>query len=209
MPLPTHCLRTSLALALTLVACDDESDASTAASAATKYAPALSAELVPPALRGVVVGQSTDADVMKAFGEGTMLTDKSLGGTGKVSYTDAPAMRLTLKPSGDIDRGEAWFVPDANKTPRLQHIEIVAKTADACKWIETNVGAKEGSTKRPGSNRSFGARGEGNSYTAGTPDGGAAVGIECNPSQRDGVAFQTVTYSIEAGGGRSMMAQEG
>jgi hypothetical protein len=209
--MPQHALRlrTTLALAIALVACDDKSDASAGSPAATKYAPALSAELVPAALRGAVVGQSTDAEVTKAFGAGTMLTDKSLGGTGKVSYTDAPAMRLTIAPSDDIVRGEAWFVPDANKTPRLQHIEVVTRTADTCKWIETNVGAKEGSTKRPGSNRSFGARGEGNAYTAGTPDGSVAVGIECNPSQKDGVAVQTVVYSIESGSGRSMMAQEG
>lgn len=76
-------------------------------------------------------------------------------------------------------------------------------------WIETNVGAKEGSTRRPGANRKFGARGDGVSYTAGTPDGAAAVGIECNPSDKDGVAVRTVAYSVESAKGRSMTAQQG
>lgn len=209
MPRRTLPICTWLALAFALGACDSKSDAAPAASTATKFEPALSAELVPPALRGVVAGQSTDVEVIKAFGEGTVLADTSLGGKGKVSYSDVAGVRLTLTAKDDVQRGEAWFVPDASKVLRLQHIELVTTTADTCKWIATNVGAREGATKRPGSNRSFGARGEGVSYTAGTPDGSVAVGIECNPSERDGVAIRTVTYSVESANGRTMMAQEG
>lgn len=209
MPPRMHPICLCFALVVALGACDSKSDPVAAAPTATKYAPALVAEFVPPALRGVVVGQSTDVDVIKAFGEGTVLTDASLGGKGKVSYSDVAGVRLTMTAKDDVQRGEAWFVPDASKTLRLQHIELVTTNADTCKWIETNVGAKEGSTKRPGSNRKFGARGDGVSYTAGTPDGATAVGIECKPSDKDGVAVRTVAYSVDSAKGRSMTAQQG
>jgi len=90
----------------------------------------LVAELVPPALRGVVVGQSTDVEVIKTFGEGTVLTDASLGGKGEVSYSDVAGVRMTMTAKHDAQSSEAWFVQDASKTLRLQHIELVTTNAD-------------------------------------------------------------------------------
>lgn len=209
MPTPLLRLAASLSLSLlVLAACDEAGSAATPTTpSGPKYTPVMTAELVPPALKKLVLGVATDTELVAAFGPGEVVKDKSLGGTAKVQYADKPALRITLPARDDVLEGEAWFVPDADGKHRLQRLWIVLKTTDTCAWIESHVGSLPGSTKRPGSNRKFGGTKGGLSYTAGSTDGSQAVGIECNASERDGVARESLTYALESESGSSMMVQ--
>jgi len=199
--------RTLLVLALLASACSEESAAAPAPAPGPEYAPRLTKELVAPAAKGLVLGVATEKDVTAAFGAGEIVKDKSLGGTAKVLYNEAAAVRITLPAKDDVVKGEAWFAADGGGEPKLQRLELVMKKNDSCKWIETNVGSVDGTTRRPGSNRSYGPGKGGGSYTAGTPDGAKAVGIDCHPSIRDQTAIETLSYAIEGKNGTSSSVQ--
>lgn len=201
--------RTLLVLALLAPACSDESAATPApaADSGPAYAPKLTQELVAPAAKGLVLGVATEKDVTAAFGAGEIVKDKSLGGTAKVLYNEAAAVRITLPAKDDVVQGVAWLAAEGAGEPKLQRLELVMKKNDSCKWIETNVGSVDGTTRRPGSNRKFGPGKGGGSYTAGTPDGTKAVGIDCHPSIRDETAIETLSYAIEGKNGTSSSVQ--
>ena len=196
-----------LAFALLVPACSDPpaSSSTQSAPAGPKYEPMVSKELVPPVLKGLVVGTASDADLSVAFGQGKLAKDKSFGGASKVEYSDAPAVRVTLPAKDDVVDGQAWLVPDTAGKLVLQRIEITTKTSGTCAWVESHIAGLPGAKNRPLSNRVYGKEGRGWALTAGTPDGSQAVGIDCGPGTRDGVAVETVSYTIEPGGGVSMM----
>ena len=198
----------ALALCLATSCGKDEPSASASAPAPTVYEPKMTAELVPPAAKGLVLGVATDADVTAAFGAGETKKDKSIGGAIVVQYNEKAAMHIELPAKDDVTGGEAWLVPDDGGKPRLQRIELRLKSTGSCAWLETNVGKFDATKSRPGSNRKYGKDGRGVDYTAGTADGTQAVSIECQPVMRDGVQGESVTYSIETPNGRSMMMNE-
>lgn len=199
-------IRPALVLFVLCAACKSEAPASSASTPApTVYEPKLSAELVPPAAKGLVLGVATDEDVVKAFGAGETLKDKSIGGTIVVQYNDKPALHIDLPAKDEVIAGEAWLVPDGDGKPRLSMLSLTTKAADTCKWIEANVAKHEASKRRPGSNRVYGKDGNGFELTAGTTDGSAPVGVSCHGGNRDGVATESIEYSIESASGRSMM----
>jgi hypothetical protein len=197
-----------LCFALTLLvalSCSKEPEPSASTPAATVYEPKMTEELVPPAAKGLVLGKASDADVITAFGAGETLKDKSIGGTINVQYNEKPAMHIDLPAKDDVLGGEAWLVPDDGGTPRLSRLEVRVKTPGTCAWVETNVGKFDATKRRPGSNRKFGKDGRGLEYTAGSPDGTQAVGLECHPSTQDGASFESLAYSLETPNGCSMM----
>lgn len=201
--------RPILAFVVLVAACKSEAPAASASTPApTVYEPKLSAELVAPAAKGLVLGVATDEDVVKAFGAGETKKDKSIGGAIVVQYNDKPAMHIDLPAKDDVLKGEAWLVPDGDGKPRLQLLSLTLKAGEACKWIETNVGKHEASKNRPGSNRKYGKDGNGFELTAGTTDGTAPVSIACHGGNRDGVAIENLEYSVESERGRSMMMNE-
>jgi hypothetical protein len=172
------------------------------------HAPALTKELMPQAAAGLVPGLATEADVSAAFGIAETLRDESLGGDADVDYGDKPAIRMTLEPRAPLVGGEAWLVPDADGTPRLQRIVLtLAAEAGACKWIEENVGKHPDASRSAGSNRKYGPQKGGVVYSGGSPDGKRPADIECLPSERDGVALESVTYGIVPAGEHSMRAR--
>jgi hypothetical protein len=201
--------RPLLVLALLTFACSEDSAAAPApapaAEAGPKYEPMMTKELVPPAAKGLVLGVATEKDVTAAFGAGEIVKDKSLGGTAKVEYGEKPAIQIALPAKDDVVSGEAWLVPDAGGEPKLARLSLVVKSAGNCEWITANVGKHDAAKRRPGSNRVFGKKGD---STAGSVDGTIPVGIECNPSTRDGVAVESLDYSLEPGGKRSMLVNE-
>lgn len=201
--------RLFLAALVLFVACKSDAPASSASTPApTVYEPKLAAELVPPAAKGLVLGVASDEDVVKAFGAGETKKDKSIGGAIVVQYNDKPAMHIDLPAKDEVLEGEAWLVPDGDGKPRLQLLALTLKAGETCKWIETNVAKDEATKRRPGSNRVYGKDGNGFELTAGTSDGSAPVGISCHGSNRDGVAIESIEYSIESERGRSMMMNE-
>jgi hypothetical protein len=196
--------RVGLLLLLVASACSQKGgDSGTA-----QYEPKLTAELLPPAAKGLVLGSATDADVAAAFGAGETKKDKTIGGKIVVQYNDKPAMHLDLAVKDDVVYGEAWFVPDDAGKLRLHRLELQLKTTSTCAWLKTNVGKIEATKRRPGSNRKYGADGRGLEYTAGSPDGTQPVSIECHPTTRDGVEVEVLDYSLETSKGRSMMMNE-
>lgn len=200
-------------LVLAPSACDSPKDAAPAPTAtaapATVYEPKLDAERIPPVLQGQVPGLATQAEVTAKFAIGPVDADTTLGGTAKVRFDDAPAVRVALTAKGDVVSGEAWFVPDAAGTARLRRIEVVSKLADTCAWIRTHLGELPGITDRPGSNRRFHADDSGLEYTAGSPDGTQPVDLECHTTTRDGVAATTLVISIVSPSGTSRLVQPG
>jgi hypothetical protein len=197
--------RRILALALALAACSEESTAPTPAAATPiVYEPKITAELVPPAAKGLVLGVSTEKDVTEAFAPGEIVRDKSLGGTAKVAFSDKPAIMMELAEKDAVVKGEAWLVPDAKGEPRLARLELLLRTTDTCQWVEDNVGKHKAAKDRPGQGfvrRKYGP-GE---YTAGNADGTIPVSIECRASKKDDVAIEVLDYSIDPENGRSMM----
>jgi hypothetical protein len=198
--------RLSAVLVLVLASsCSKEPEPTASTPAPTVYEPKLTAELVPPAAKGLVLSKSSDADVIAAFGAGETLKDKSIGGTIVVEYNKKPAMHIDLPAKDDMLGGEAWLVPDDAGTPRLSRLELRLKTPGTCAWLETNVGKFDATKWRPGSNRKYGKDGRGIDYTAGSPDGTQPAGLECHPVTHEGVAYESLAYSLETPDGRSMM----
>jgi hypothetical protein len=201
-----------LLLLLTIVACDDKKPAEatptpTPAPGRT-FEPMLTEDMVAPAAKRLVLGVATVAEVAAAFGVGEIAKDKSLGGTARVEFNDKPAVRMKLPAKDGLVEGEAWFQPIANGQLRMTRLALLAKASGNCEWIGKIVASLPNTTRRPGSNRVFGKEGNGYGLTAGTTDGTAPIGIECHPSERDGVAVESLSYTIEDSGGVSMMVQE-
>ncbi|MBX7080039.1 MAG: hypothetical protein K1X88_12665 [Nannocystaceae bacterium] len=198
-----------LAIALVLVACDEKKDTKTeaapAAASATVYEPALTKELVPAIAKGLVLGSATRKELEAALPVAEAVIDKRLGGNAKVEYNDAPAIQLSLAKSDAIARGTAWLVRDAGGEDRLARLELVTTQLGVCDWVRDHIGKLDGATKRPGSNRKFGAEGKLLSYTGGTADRSQPVGIECGPLQVDGVAAESLVLGIDSTSSTSMV----
>lgn len=195
-------VRAALACVVLVAACDSKSDAAAASSAATgpKFAPVLTAAMVPPPAKGMLVGSSTKKDFDAAFKSTEVVVDKRIGGNAKVEYNGEPASHVDIAAAPPVRGGTAWFTREADGTDRLQHLELRLETSDTCAWNTTTLGKVEGTNRRPGSNRKFGGP---SSYTAGNADGSKPVGIECTTSTKDGVASEVLVYSVDSESGNS------
>lgn len=200
--LRTLLVRAALAGVAVVAACDSKSDAaaSSTEAAGPRFKPTMTAELVAPAAKGMIVGTSTKKEFDAAFKSSEVIVDKRIGGNAKVEYNGEAATHVIIAAASPVRGGTAWFSREADGTDRLQHLELRLETSDTCAWNTTTLGKVEGTNRRPGSNRKFGGP---SSYTAGIADGSKAVGIECNTSTIDGVASEVLSYGVDAESGTS------
>lgn len=141
-----------------------------------KELPAFKPELMPPSSSPLVLGSSTEADVMAKVGslpkDGLQVSkDKSLGGDQMVAFNDHPSIFIKHP-----DFGEAWLW-DIGGTPKLGKLDLVK--AEGCAWVLEHIAKLEGSRNCPG-NRKTGGNADGGYWCASLD--GHTVHIECGRS---------------------------
>jgi hypothetical protein len=152
-----------------------------------KFTPAL----MPPAASPLVLGKSTESDVLAKLGPARpaaspddrvreIAKHEKLGGNGIVAYNEHPSIFINEPGFGEF---YLWAEAD-NSVPVLGHFSI--KQDQPCAWLAANVGKLEGAENCPG-NRVRGIRGE-TGYLCLVMDDGRVVHAECGGS--------TISYSI-------------
>jgi hypothetical protein len=155
----------SLALLVVLAACG-------------KDLPAFTPELMPPSASPLMMGSSTEAEVMAKIAslpenERQVVKDKSLGGTQVVAFNDHPSIHIEHPAFG-----EAWLW-DMGGTPKLGKLTL---EGEGCAWVVANIAKLEGSTACPGNRKTGGS--EKGGYWCASLDG-HTIHIECSPTEID------------------------
>jgi hypothetical protein len=136
-------------------------------------APRLTPALMPPAAAGLVLGKSTEAEVLAKLPGAKVKKDKSLGGTeGVVQFNDHPIERITTDAIG------ATLWADAAGTLRLQR--LTAFGPGHCAWLKQTIGAVPGAETCRGTNRRAGDHGHEMFYCLATEDGAQRVWVDCS-----------------------------
>jgi hypothetical protein len=174
----------------------------------TVFAPKLTAERHPPALRGLRLGQSTQAEIEKKFKNLKVHKDPRLGGkTKKVEYGGKPAVVLAVSYSGmkqkvkDGVHEARFFLTKAKdgkfRLASAQLVVPVEKGTSNFAFIKKKIGSHEKAKEMPGSNRSFRDYGENEvEYAAGTADGKRGVYVAAARLKRGGIAMERISLSI-------------
>lgn len=141
-----------------------------------KFTPAL----MPPSASPLVLGASTEADVIAKLGPAKPATpegrvreikkDKSLGGEGTVAFNDHPSVYIEEPGVGGF-----YLWSEGGGAPVLGQFEI--KAPEGCAWLQEHVGKLDGARKCPG-NRKTGVTAQ-SGYVCMQLDDGRVVHAEC------------------------------
>jgi hypothetical protein len=149
------------------------------ALAGCEKAPKFTPAMMPPAASPLVLGTSTEADVLAKVASLPKDTlevskDKSLGGDKMVAFNDHPSIYIKHP-----DFGEAWLW-DIGGTPKLGKLTLVK--SEGCPWLLEHIANLDGSRKCPG-NRKTGGNADGGNWCASLD--GHTVHLECGRSMID------------------------
>lgn len=178
-----------------LIACKDERSAE---KTEPEYKPHISAELVHPLFKGIVVGVSTKADLVKTFPD-------VREGEGK--YNDKPMtwykVKLSASPNYDVNQPlpepsirEITFCVVDELVVGAQLTVVRHGEPEICPWVEQTIGAVKEATQCAGTNASFGKGKYGPEYCIGSPDGKSAILVECGARSIEVNLQEKLSYYI-------------
>jgi hypothetical protein len=143
--------------------------------------PKLTPALMPPSASPLVLGASTEADLIAKLGPAKPATpegrereisrDKQFGGEGQVQFNEHASIRIN-----EPGVGEFYLWADGGRTPVLGRFDI--KAPEGCAWLKDNVAKLDGARSCPG-NRKTGVTGD-NGYVCMQLDDGRVVHAECS-----------------------------
>ncbi len=132
--------------------------------------PRLAMDDLPAELHGLMVGVSTEQDVVAAWPDAVVKRDQTLGGDTRVAVNDVPAIKITVD-----DRVRAWLVPVggvARVASLRVPVEADCTTVLAAFGGRTTPGSCTPSNRRP-------SPGE-HQVCSATPDGATRITITCH-----------------------------
>ena len=133
--------------------------------------PKFTPELMPPSAKPLVLGTSTETDVLAKAPGAEVHKDKSLGGDQIVEFNDHKAVYI----EGGGLGGSAYLWPGKDGTPRLGMLTM--KAPEGCSWIKEHIAKLDGARNCP-NNRKTGESGNEMYYCLDAPDG-RVVHVEC------------------------------
>lgn len=131
--------------------------------------PKLTAELIPPAARPLMLTTSVEADVMAKTATPEVKKDKAFGGDSALTFNDHPLISIK---DGE-NSYELWTMGDG--PPKLGRIYV---RGEGCAWVNEHIAKLDGSRNCPG-NRKTGPSGSTGYYCL-TADNGHVVHVECS-----------------------------
>jgi len=179
------------------------------------FAPPVSAEFTPPQLKGLVVGQSTDGDVLKLFPAAVRRAGTYNSSAAEVLVFDEsrPGMDVN-KPLGSplVQRREFWVLPEADGLKRLVGFQVTnlhPTDRELCGWVEERfAGNPEALQCGPRRKQGKFASGKNYEYCIGTPDRSRGILVHCNVSSRGVNVYETLSYfTLDEGLGYSAVHQ--
>ena len=142
-----------------------------AAGCKSSSRPKFTPELMPPSAKPLVLGTSTETDVLAKAPGAEVHKDKSLGGDQIVEFNQHKGVYI----EGGGLGGSAYLWPGNDGTPRLGMLTV--KAPEGCGWIKEHIAKLDGARNCP-NNRKTGESGNEMYYCLDAPDG-RVVHVEC------------------------------
>jgi hypothetical protein len=134
-------------------------------AACSKDRPKLTQERMPPTLRSIILGKTTEAEILATYPSATV-TD--------MVFNDAKSHEIKV---------ESPHLTFITKPPTKDGIvyRLYLEEANVCDWVKTQIHPLEGSTNCPG-NRKTGMNSSESYHCMDLPDGTLAT-VECRPRE--------------------------